>query len=91
MKNEAILLHSKDGDWEGLFINGQLIDEGHELGEGRKEYFWLNIGAKYQITGDDLVTMEVAAEDDNQLADLGTFPSSLAEMIGKYPGTPGKG
>ena len=41
MKNEAILLHSKDGDWEGLFINGQLIDEGHELGEGRKEYFWL--------------------------------------------------
>jgi len=84
MKHKAILLTSKDGDWEGLFIDGKLIGEGHELGEGRKEYFWLNIGAKYQITGDELVVKELNDIDNNWLEEAGNFPSSLAEFSGPY-------
>jgi len=84
MKNKAILIHSQDGDWEGLFINGKLIGEGHQLGEGRKEYFWLNIGAKYGITGDDLIIKEIEDIDEDYLSTSGKFPATLAEMRGKY-------
>lgn len=84
MKNKAILLHSKDGDWEGLFINGKLVSEGHQLGEGRKEHFWLNIGAKYGIAGVDLKVMEVNGPDDEALGETGGFPATLSEMNGEY-------
>lgn len=83
-QNRAVLLHSQDGDWEGLFINGKLISEGHQLGEGRKETFWLDIGAKYQISGADLAVKEVDDIDGEQLSDSGNFPLSLDVMHGSY-------
>lgn len=84
MKNEAILMTSKDGDWEGLFINGRLVSEGHQLGEGRKEFFWLNIGAKYQITGEDLIVKTVTDDDDELLQDAGSFPMDITQLAGTY-------
>lgn len=81
---KAILLISQDGDWEGLFIDGKLISEGHQLGEGRKEFFWLNIGAEYGIKGDDLVVKEVNEKDDEELSRNGGFPSRISMLDGSY-------
>lgn len=82
--NKAILLTSQDGDWEGLFINGKLISEGHQLGEGRKEFFWLNIGAEYGVKGEDLIIKEINNEDDEELSMNGNFPSRISMLNGEY-------
>jgi len=31
---DVLILSDLEGDWEELLINGNLIDEGHTLGEG---------------------------------------------------------
>ena len=78
----AIVLSSDD--WEGLFIDGKLVSEGHHLGEGRPGNFWLDIGRKYDIDGSDLKEMEVTPEDDDELMDAGSFPRTLDELKGDY-------
>lgn len=50
----------------------------------KKEYFWLNIGAKYGITGDDLIIKDVTDEDDEYLSDCGNFPDKLSKLNGVY-------
>ncbi|HAR38602.1 MAG TPA: hypothetical protein DCS09_08565 [Porphyromonadaceae bacterium] len=80
----VLLLYSQDGDWEGLFVNGTLISEGHNIGDGDSKRFWLNIGAKYQITGDDLIIKELNDEDDGTLMDNGSFPPVLDMLNGEY-------
>jgi len=36
MKTKIIVLESQSGDWQGLYINGELIEQGHTLEEGEK-------------------------------------------------------
>jgi len=83
---EVVMLTTKDGDWEGLFINGKLISEGHQLGEGSKETFWLDIGSKYRISAKDLLVHELCDSDDDFVADGGNFPEYLSDLAGEYVG-----
>ncbi len=72
------------GDWEGLFIDGELVTEGHNIGEGSPEIFWLDIASKYKIISADLMVKELIELDDEELAEIGTFPKSLSMLKGDY-------
>jgi len=84
MKTEVLILKSCDGDWEGLFINGNLIDEGHTLGEGGAETYLLEKSEEYNFTSKDVKVDSVTQEDDKYLMQYGSFPSELSELKGEY-------
>jgi hypothetical protein len=78
----AVLLFADD--WEGLFIDGALLSQGHHLGEGSPERFWLDIGCNYGLNGDDLKVKGVSPEDEKELHKRGDFPKTLGELNGNY-------
>ena len=53
--NRVLVLSTQSGDWEGLFIDGVLISEGHHLGEGRPAEFWINKSKEYSFESKDIV------------------------------------
>jgi hypothetical protein len=80
---KVIILTSQDGDWEGLFINGNLIDEGHTLGEGDRAYL-LEKSEEYGFTSKDIGGGEVNDEDNEYLMQFGGFPGGLSDLKGSY-------
>lgn len=81
---KVLILKSQDGDWEGLFINGNLIDEGHTLGEGNAGTYMLEKSEEYNFNAKDVENKCVTDEDDEYLKTYGCFPSELKDLKGKY-------
>ena len=81
--NKAILLISED--WEGLFINGKLIEEGHTLNEGlsRIKYF-VGLAKKYNFDLAKMKEIELCEKDEQYLCDYGSFPNNIEELNGSY-------
>lgn len=82
MKNKLILL--KGDDWEGLYVNGKLIDEDHKLGESKPEKYWINVANDYNITANDLTVDWLESEDEELVGERGSFPKFLEELSGSY-------
>ena len=81
---KAVLLSSIDGSYDGLYISGKLIAEGHVLGEGNVEKFWLGIAINYGIGPGDL-SIETLSDIDSGTLDIeGKFPALLDLFIDKY-------
>lgn len=82
-KTEAILIEADD--WEGLFIDGVLIEEGHTLNEGysRIKYFVI-LSKKYNFDLEKLNELYIEEVDKDELYDCGGFPNTLEELKGNY-------
>ena len=78
----VVILSTLCGDWETLYINGLLIDEGHHIGEGDRLYL-LKQAEKYNFKWQDVRIHELAQEDDEYVEDNG-FPTNITEFKGKY-------
>ena len=78
MRDLICLLRSQDGDWEGIYINGKLIDEGHSLGEGKSEEYWMEIGRKYN---GELIIEELKDKDNKMVMINGSLPSNLNDFM----------
>ena len=81
---KALILRTQEGDWEGLYIGSVLVDEGHKLGEGNQEKFWLDIAENHGVTSADLTILELTDEDDKETTDSGNFPRELIQLTGCY-------
>lgn len=81
--NDAILIEADD--WEGLFVNGKLVDEGHTLNEGmsRTKYF-INLSEKYNFKLKEMKEKYIDEKDEDELYRIGCFPNSLDQLKGKY-------
>jgi hypothetical protein len=81
--NKAILINADD--WEGLFINGELKEEGHTLNQGneRIKYFF-KLAEQYDFDLKGLQYASVNDDGEEYLDDWGSFPKSLSEFEGKY-------
>jgi len=79
MSNEAILV--KSDDWEGLFINGKLVEEGHTLNEGtsRIKYF-SSLAKKYNFSLEDMKEAWVTEGYEEWLYDSGSFHENLSDI-----------
>jgi hypothetical protein len=81
---KVLILSSQDGDWEGLFINGKLIDEAEVLGEGGSKTYLLEMSEKYKFSTNDVSYLDVNDEDNEELMLSGNFPTEISELIGTY-------
>jgi len=81
--NSAVLILAED--WEGLFVNGELVEEGHTLNEGmsRIQYF-IQLAKQYDFVLEEMKEFYVDDEDENYLYDNGSFPLLLTDLIGDY-------
>lgn len=79
--NKAILLQSSSESWEGLFVNGKLVEEGHTLNQGysRVKYF-KDLAKKYGFSLDELEEYTVTDEYDEKLCDCGGFDKDIASV-----------
>lgn len=85
MDKKVLILSSQSGDWEGLFIDGNLIDEGHKLGgSSHPSVYWLDMSELHKFKSDDLNFKEVTDEDEEYLCNCGSFPINLNELKGDY-------
>ena len=79
--NKAILLQSSSESWEGLFINGQLVEEGHTLNQGysRVKYF-KDLAKEYEFSLDELEEYTVTDEYDERMCDRGGFDDNIEDV-----------
>jgi len=81
---EVKILNTQCGDWEGLYINGELIDEGHSLGEGNRVAYFFTLCTEHNITYDDIEFHELCDTDDTQIGNYGAMPSNLSKLTVEY-------
>lgn len=74
---KLIIASSEDGDWEGLYINGELVEEGHSLN-------WRRVISKHFL-GDSfyIESMEDIEVKGKWLSEEGSFPILLEELLEK--------
>lgn len=79
MENKVVIISADD--WEGLFVDGVLVDEGHTLNEGesRKKYL-ASICKKYNVTLDEIQEGYVTEEYEEKLNDCGRFDQNLLDV-----------
>ncbi len=81
LRPKVLILFSDD--WEGLYIDGKLIEEGHSLGEG-DTLFILKMAEEFGFTSADVTMENVIDEDEIELSNVGSFPQNVSELKGKY-------
>lgn len=73
---DALILESDD--WEGLFIDGCLVDEGQCMDLLRAKH-------KYNLCPNDFRYMWITKEDNKRLMERGfKFPNQLSDLKGDY-------
>lgn len=77
--NQAILIDSED--WEGLFVNGVLVKEGHTLNEGtsRVKYF-LQLAKQFNFNLEDMIEGYVTEEYEDYLYECGCFHKNINDV-----------
>jgi len=82
---KVLVLRSSEGDWEGLFIGGELIDEGHRLGDPDTQIYLLKKSEEYGFTSSDVEFKWIEnSKDEGYLYSMGCFPKKLEELDGDY-------
>ena len=79
MNNHAILIGADD--WEGLFVCGQLVEEGHTLNQGynRVRYFQ-KLAKQYGFKLEEMQAGYVTESYEKTLEDTGGFPKMLYDV-----------
>lgn len=84
--SKAIILQGDD--WEGLYVDGKLIEEGHTLNQGYSRIKYLSqLAKKYKFALDDVKEQYLEDEDLEWMAEecLSGFPEYISEFRYKYP------
>ena len=74
-KPKVLMLSTQCGDWEQLWINGELMDEGHEV---RKDDIW-KLCIEHGFGPDDIRHEELDDEDDEEAMNSGSIPENVFE------------
>jgi hypothetical protein len=70
-------------DWQGLYIDGKLITEGHKVGEGDPLYL-LKTAEMYGFTHKDVTWAWLTEEDDDMVYENGCMPQDILEFNKRY-------
>lgn len=81
---KVLILSTQSADWEAMYIDGKLIEEGHKLGEGDNFFFLLEMAEKYSFKRSDVKEAILNDRDDKKVSSIGNMPSLLSEFNGKY-------
>ena len=81
MKDRVIILTTRAGDWEGLYIDGGLTLEANcvtNLSTLRM------IQEKYEFTPMEIIQKELGNTDSNEVEAFGCMPSHISKFKCKY-------
>lgn len=81
---KVLILTSPSGEWEALYIDGKLIDEGEVLGEGDSRLYMLKMAEKHGFKSSDVVVTEMTLEDDKLTNEMGCCFSDNEKYTFKY-------
>ena len=79
----VLILSSQSGDWEGLFVNGTLIEESYELGKG-DQLFMLGMAEDFGFKLKDVYLRTLLDVDERMLQLQGCFPDSINKFKADY-------
>jgi len=82
-KMKVIVLSANDDYWEGLFIDGELVAQAHELARHDPSYY-IGMAEKYGFTSKDISYEYITDEDEMYLYEHGCFPNNIKELSGEY-------
>lgn len=78
----AVLLTTDD--WEGLYLDGKLIDQGHTIEEGDSLYY-LKLAERYNLNSSDFYMEHLEdCPDSEMVLNIGGFPDKLNDLQGNY-------
>lgn len=77
---DVVILNTQSGDWEGLYVNGKLISEGHTI----CRMGLLEMAEEHRFTVADIRCMELEDEDEEDMESIGSFYKDIKEFKGKY-------
>lgn len=80
----VIVMTDQEGEYEALYVDGNLISEASSLGEGDSFGFWGEMTQKYNFQMSDIQKFEVSNEDNSELMMCGSFPDTLSEFKTQY-------
>ena len=80
---KVLILDSNDY-WQGIYIDGNLIDEGHSLGGGQPQIYLLKKSEEYGFSSSDVSFKWLSDKDDQYLSEQGGLPKKLEELSGDY-------
>lgn len=66
-------------DWQGLYIDGKLVSEGHNLCEGDIK-FLLELSEEYDFKSSDVECKEVSGSQYDHIQLVGNFPEFLKDL-----------
>lgn len=78
-KPQVLVLSTQEDDWEQLWINGKLRDEGHHID---KNDIWRK-GIEYGFGPDDIVYRDLDDEDEERAMKSGSMPNNAFEKYYK--------
>lgn len=80
--NVRVIVVTSD-DWEGIYINGELHDEGHALGEGNRFFYLLELAEKFKFERADIEEIYLDDVIMEQIGFEGNLPQKFYD-IGKF-------
>lgn len=68
-------------DWEGIYIDGVLHHEGHELGEGDRFFYLLELSEEMNFCRADITFPEPMDALVEMVEDSGHLPNDLKDIV----------
>lgn len=72
----VVIINTQAGDWEGIYIDGKLVFEGHSFFAEDKLRI-LKLAEKFNFKSTDIVFRELNNEDDAEATDYGCLADEL--------------
>jgi len=79
--SRVVVLNTQSGDLVGIFVDGLLKEEGHDLqpmGSGSL----LNLSEEFNFASTDVTNHELNDVDESEMEDTDGFPRSLSDLDG---------
>ena len=77
---KVILIGTQSGDWEGLYINGKLVEQGHNI--DRMDL--LHYADQFKFIAADVTLPDLNDEDEETTMACGCLPNLLTDLKGNY-------
>jgi hypothetical protein len=79
----VVLLNGED--WQGFYVNGKIVSQAHNLGEGRGLlHFLQQTSREYGFQLSDIDQFTCSDEDEKLFSEQGSLPLDFKDLKGNY-------
>ena len=70
---KIIIISTQSGDWEAIYIDGELVEEGHQIDRIRL----LELSEEFAFNAEDIQNAELDDEDEDVVASYGSMEGRI--------------